>query len=127
VQLPALLAPTLADLTVSPDGLALGSELVLAVGQPVSRGVSVGIVDYDENACGEMYGGDAWVSAFGPGEDTFTVVQDEGEDTPIQAINVWSDEVVTVEGIGVGSTADELEAAYPSLEPVGSLGSPCGD
>jgi len=54
VQLPGPLAPTLADLTVSPDGLALGSELVLTVGQPVSTGVSVGIVDYDENACGEM-------------------------------------------------------------------------
>jgi hypothetical protein len=121
--------PPLTDLVVSPDGLG-----ALTIGNPVPvDGVGSLLVEWEPNYCeglgGAVEGGPyagAWQSAYplavsaAVGErEPFGVITGDGlREGAVSAINVWSPELTTAEGIHAGSTTDELRAAYPSFDEV---------
>ena len=112
----------LSELVVSPAGVG-----PLLVGQPVAdEPEESAVVTWDPTGCitagvpaveGEPWSG-YWRSAYedagNPDDRTFTVVTKDGvEDGPIARVIVYGDELATEEGVRVGSTVDEVLAAYP--------------
>jgi hypothetical protein len=119
--------PALSELVVSPDGLG-----PLLIGSPVpADGAGSLMAQWEPNYCeglggvveGQPYAG-AWQSAYPVAtndavgdRDPFGVITIDGlRDGATAAINVWSPELTTAEGIHAGSTIDELFAAYPVFD-----------
>lgn len=117
--------PELSSLTLTTEGL--GS---LVIGSPVpDQDSPASLVTWDAEYCEGLPTPDGnWAGAFVPaypqadspalGErEVFVLVTEDG--TPegdIAALRMLSAEVVTEEKIGVGSTREELLAAYPSFD-----------
>ncbi|MEO7722514.1 MAG: hypothetical protein ABIS08_11445 [Pseudolysinimonas sp.] len=119
---PAPTRPTLSSLTIGTEGLG-----DLVIGQQVPAGdPSLAIVRWDENACDGGSAPAAWVAAYpkvtpGPwgGPWPFGINTDgRARLAPITFILVTAPGVGTEKGIRVGSTRDQVLAAYlPSLTP----------
>jgi hypothetical protein len=115
--------PALADLVVTSHGIG---DITLGEPVPVDD-PAVAIVRWDPTACvtqgglteGEPYAG-LWRSnypAVGPhGEDAFIIVTSDGtRDAPVSYVGVREPSAVhTKPGVTVGSSLDELKAAYPT-------------
>ena len=115
--------PALADVVVSPHGIG-----DIRLGQPVPvDDPTVAIVSWDPTACvtegglteGEPYAG-LWRSNYpavgSDGGDAFIVVTSDGtRDAPVSYVGVREPSAVhTKPGVTVGSSLDELKAAYPA-------------
>ena len=110
--------PALADLVLSTEGLDY-----LLIGQPVPAvDEQLAIVAWDPAVCendtieGEPYAG-AWLPAF-PDEFPFVVDDTTGglRDGDLVSILVPTPGISTSDGIAVGSTKAELDAAYPAFD-----------
>lgn len=111
--------PALADLVVSTSGLG-----PLTVGLPPEGNPGAAMIAWDPDYCAEVTDTDAgrWVETGyaddpdrgEPGKHPFTVAVDEGG--TIGWIDVFSAAPRTVEGVGLGTTVAELQAAYPGLQ-----------
>jgi len=123
---PAPSRPALAELHLSPAGLG-----DLVVGAPVPETpAEIAIVEYDPTGClvdgSTLSEGDPgaglWASTY-PGDRPFDVVTDGRVKTaPITSILVASPAVSTDAGIAVGSTLDEVLAAYPAISAIPDSG-----
>ena len=103
--------PSLSTLTVTPDGIT-----GLDVGLPVT---SFALVNYGERACPSSGG---WLPRYPQDEansggqelDPFDVnTRAASESGAITSEYVWSKALQTAKGIGVGSSLDDVLAAYP--------------
>lgn len=109
--------PGLAELVLSPSGLG-----PLEIGSTVSEVDGETHFRWDSDRCGtgDEYAG-RWVSADPEWATDETSqpggvgiwTEDQGRDAAVIEIGVGTDTVATEEGITVGSTADEVRAAYP--------------
>jgi ABC-type Fe3+-hydroxamate transport system substrate-binding protein len=112
--------PEVADLRVSTSGLG-----PLAVGLPPATNPGVTMIEYRPTYCEdvgvEMNGSDPgrWIPAYEPvvGADgeprgLFAVAADDAQ---VSWIDVISPDIPTTTGIHIGSTLEQLRAAYPDL------------
>lgn len=114
--------PDLADLTIGPEGL--GS---LKIGSPVpTEAKDVALVNWKPDWClvngkvGEPYVG-IWEAqykatsgqAFGDPYPFFVYTNGGEQSRSLRNVFVWSPQIKTTTGIGVGSTEAEIKAAYP--------------
>lgn len=107
----------LAELVLSPNGLG-----PLEIGRTVGEVDGEGNFQWDPDRCGtgDEYAG-RWVSTDPQWATDETSqpggvgiwTEDQGRDAAVIEIGVGADTVATKEGITVGSTADEVRAAYP--------------
>lgn len=106
--------PALDELVLTTEGLGY-----LVIGQPVpSIDASLAIVEYDPAYCESQPG--AWRPTYPTTADQremFNVQTDaEIESGSVSTIAVYQNGVVTAQGIHVGSTSDEVLAAYSSFD-----------
>lgn len=109
---------------MSADGLGY-----LSVGQPVPVVTDItAIMRYDATACASAGAGiaagspgaGAWQALYPDGPSSlvdkppFDVGPVQSEADPVRVIEVWSPLIKTSTGVGAGSTAEELSAAYGS-------------
>jgi hypothetical protein len=121
---PTIGKPTLSQLVVTPNGLG---DLVPGAAVP-SEPAATAIVTYDPTKCvapaegitAGSPGAGAWVPAY-PNSLTyagsgmpFDVGPVSSMTDAIRDIEIWSPELKTAKGIGAGSTAAQLKAAYGS-------------
>lgn len=103
--------PDAADLVISPEGI-----LPLTIGLPPDTNPGAAMIIYNPNHCYidalDMTAGDlgGWENN-NPGGG-FSLAAD---DTAVWRIDVSDPDMPTTEGITIGSTIDELQAAYPGL------------
>jgi len=106
--------PALSDLVLTPDGLDY-----LVTGEPVPEVESdLAIVSLEPDYCAASSGaeGDFWVSTYPGGEESsFYITVDDGD---LYRIFITSPEILTEEGIGIGSTEADVVAAYPTAKLV---------
>ena len=109
------------DLIVTPQGIE-----TVTIGSPVpSEPAATAVVSYDDDRC-TVFGavGEPFVGLWTPnypatdeytdGPGAFTVrTQGAVEDGAVTRIWVWSPKITTETGIHMGSTREEVEAAYP--------------
>jgi hypothetical protein len=113
--------PTLAQLVVSPDGIG-----PLLINEPVpSESGPTAVVTWDANKCTanspDSYRG-AWLANYpetgeleiSNSDRAVFTFESEQKDSPITFIAVWSNELKTANGVGIGSTSAQLTAAYGS-------------
>jgi len=111
--------PALDELVLTTEGLGY-----LVPGQPIEEVADdVAIVIFDENACRGLVGYeqdfDRWVSNYPEGDEAFYVFTNMGKkDGALLTIVSRTEALRTDTGLGVGSTVDELTAAYPELRTV---------
>lgn len=116
--------PTLSQLVVTPDGLGY-----LVPGSPVpSEPAAKAIVTYNPTKCVDAAqgvaagapGAGAWLPAYPNGVTwagsgiPFDVGAVDAPTDKIAVIEIWSPNLKTAKGIGAGSTAQQLTAAYGS-------------
>jgi hypothetical protein len=116
--------PTLGQLVVSPDGLA---DLVVGAAVPV-HSAQTAIMTFDPTKCVDATegiaagspGAGAWLPAYpdsltyaGAGMP-FDVGPLAAETDPIRQIAIWSPDLKTATGVGVGSTPAQITSAYGS-------------
>ena len=106
--------PAVADLLLSPDGLG-----PLRVGEtPPATDPALDILVYDPDYCAEIPEASSpgmWLANYpveASGHRPFTAAFRNGADT-LSVIAIFSPEIRTETGIHLGSTKDELLAAYP--------------
>lgn len=96
--------PPLASLVATPDGLG-----PLLIGQQPPAGTDAPVVA--DPTCTMESGDPAWIAQYGaPGERPFKLLVDG---TGVARIDITDPEIRTAAGVGVGSTHDEVLAAYP--------------
>ncbi len=113
--------PTLAQLVLSPDGIG-----PLQINEPVpAQSGPTAVVTWDANACPANGSGDyagAWLANYpktgekeisNPDRAVFTF-ESKQKNSQITSATIWSSEIKTAEGIGIGSTPAQLAAAYGS-------------
>lgn len=124
---PAPAPATVADLVIAPEGL---SPILLGDAPEAS-----GLMSYDPAWCTPaedpgMYGyapgepaAGRWYQSFDPSPDTRLAFGIGVNDGTISYFDIRSESLRTAKGIGVGSTLEELTAAYPDLksQPPGAL------
>jgi hypothetical protein len=107
--------PPLAQLVVGPNGIQQ-----LQVGAPVPG--STALVTYGEHTCPKSGG---WIPAYPQGSltssgqalDPFDIVTDDASKSgSITREFVWSKQLKTARGIGVGSSLAAVTSAYPSAK-----------
>jgi hypothetical protein len=107
--------PALTDLVVSPDGLG-----PLVVGSPVPEtDMASAVAVWNPTKCGAT---GAWLPNY-PDSPTLDQLSDvpfvvgtNNKSDPISFIGVRSVDIKTAAGIHIGSTADQLAAAYPKFD-----------
>jgi hypothetical protein len=113
--------PPLEDLEVTTDGV-----LPLQIGAPLATNTGAEMVFLEEDSCyseemGVTEGNlDRWIADYSTGthEDGFEMRPfgiDGTLSDPVWRIDISSQHLTTPEGIGIGSTNVELQAAYPDL------------
>ena len=107
--------PTLSELALTPDGLGPLKPGAAVPHEPAS----IAIVAWNPNACA---GTGEWLATYPrqtTGDDIHPFSFASGsKNDPIRLLTVWTSDIKTAEGIGVGSTAAEVAAAYPQIVPV---------
>jgi hypothetical protein len=106
--------PTLGDLVLSADGLG---PLVIGEAPPVTD-PALDVLIFDEDYCADVDGAPSpgkWIPNYEPAlsdfsSEPFSVYVPEDV---LEQIAIDSGDIVTAEGIGLGSTRDEILAAYP--------------
>lgn len=105
--------PPLADLVLAPDGLD-----GLAIGDPAPTDPATSLATYDPAAC-DGYGlwtaDPAYAAATSYGPPTAFGVGGAGT---VDRIELYSDDIPTDQGIRLGATRADVEAAYPGVAPV---------
>lgn len=110
--------PLLSDLVLSPDGLG-----PLLIGSPVPEvaDATTALVVWNQDRCA---GDGEWAANYpsGPvmgGTDAPFSFASSSRTAEIDLLFVWSHAITTSTGVGVGSTASEVRAAYPgSSSPI---------
>jgi hypothetical protein len=112
--------PALADLVLSPDGLG-----PLAIGEaPVAADPALDVIVFDDDYCqqyvddGRLDDAGKWIANYEPALsgtpfDPFSVLV---ENDIVSTVSIGSPEIVTAEGIGLGSSRADVIAAYPDAE-----------
>ncbi|HEX4444048.1 MAG TPA: hypothetical protein VHZ81_10795 [Galbitalea sp.] len=109
--------PTLSELTLSPDGLG-----VLVIGSPVPKqSSSAAVVVWNPTQCDATSG--AWLANYPSGPTIYGagapfVFDVNSKDEPLPYITILSPQIKTAAGISLGSTRDEVVAAYPRARVV---------
>lgn len=108
--------PSLAELTVSPNGL-----LPMRIGEAPDEGAAAQMLEFDEEYCAQVAPENPgrWVSTydrveghFGGETEPFTV---SVSNDIVTRIDVFGLDLTTEDGVGIGTPLDELRATYPNL------------
>jgi len=111
---PEPVKPALDQLVISPDGLG---PLVIGEAPPVAD-PALDVLIYEEDYCADVEGAPSagkWIPNYEPAlseesSEPFSVYVPE---ELIEQVAVDSGDILTADGVGLGSTRDEVLAAYP--------------